>query len=192
MAKNPTQVALTKIRLKNAFWSLYKTKRINQISIKEITDKAGYNRGTFYLYYQDVYDMLNQIEEELLGQLDDVSQIMVTLVINPDNTHNESDKFFKYFKENIEYISVLFGENGDAYFQAKYKEMMKSYIRNHLIIEEIHYSEETIDFLLEFFICGVIGLILHYFSKNKEPDMQILKKISTTVLGQSGIKDLLK
>lgn len=192
MAKNPAQVALTKKNLKDAFWSLYKIKRINQISIKEITDKAGYNRGTFYLYYQDVYDMLNQIEEELLNQLDDISQIMINLVIISDNNIGEPNEFFKYFKGNLEYISVLFGENGDAYFQAKYKEMLKKYIREHLRVEEIDYSEETIDFSLEFFISGVIGLILYYFSKNKEPDMDALKRISSTVLGQSGIKDLLK
>lgn len=192
MAKNPAQVALTKQNLKDAFWSLYKTKRINQISIKEITDKAGYNRGTFYLYYQDVYDMLNQIQGEILDQLDDISQTMINLVISEKNSTEDSSKFFKYFKENIEYISVLFGENGDAYFQAKYKELLKNYIREHLRIEEIDYSEETIDFSLEFFISGVIGLILYYFSKNKEPDVAALKRISNTVLGQSGIRDLLK
>lgn len=192
MAKNPAQVALTKQNLKDAFWCLYKTKRINQISIKEITDKAGYNRGTFYLYYQDVYDMLNEIQCEIFKQLDNISQIMISLAISENNNPEDSSNFFKYFKDNIEYISVLFGENGDAYFQAKYKELLKNYIREHLRIEEIDYSEETIDFSLEFFISGVIGLILYYFSKNKEPDLAALKKISSTVLGQSGIRDLLK
>ncbi|MEF9990817.1 MAG: TetR-like C-terminal domain-containing protein [Romboutsia sp.] len=192
MAKNPVQVALTKQNLKEAFWSLYKIKRINQISIKEITDKAGYNRGTFYLYYQDVYDMLSQIEDELLNQLDDISQIVINLVISSDNNSEESDKFFKYFKDNIAHISVLLGGNGDAYFQAKYKEMLKNYIREHLRVEKIDYSEETIDFTLEFLISGVIGLILYYFSENKEPDVDALKRISSTVIGQSGIKELLK
>lgn len=192
MAKNPAQVALTKQNLKDAFWSLYKTKRINQISIKEITDKAGYNRGTFYLYYQDVYDILNKIEDELLNQLDEVSQTMINLVIDSYNTPEESDKFIKYFKSNVDYIPVLFGENGDAYFQSKYKALLKKYIKKHLKIDEINFPEETIDFSLEFFTSGIIGLILYYFSKNKEPDVDALKRISNTVLGQSGIKDLLK
>lgn len=62
----------TKNNLRIAFWSLYAQKPIEKISIKEITELAGYNRGTFYLYYNDVYDLLHQIEEEILGKITDV------------------------------------------------------------------------------------------------------------------------
>ena len=55
--------------LKDAFWKLYTEKSIEKISIKEITDLAGYNRGTFYLYYKDVYDIFSQIEDELLDKI---------------------------------------------------------------------------------------------------------------------------
>lgn len=37
---------------------LYSERKIEDITIKEITDKAGYNCGTFYVYYKDVYEIL--------------------------------------------------------------------------------------------------------------------------------------
>lgn len=192
MAKNPVQVAQTKQNLREAFFSIYKEKRIDKISIKEITDKGGYNRGTFYLYYKDVYDILEQIEGELLDSLDDVSEAMIRFVINPDEYLEDYNQFLEYFKVNNEYISVLLGENGDAYFQSKYKNMLKAHIRKHINMDNSEYSEETIDFSLEFFISGLLGLILYYLSKHKEPDLKALTKITRTIVGQSGISRFLK
>ena len=192
MAKNLEKVLLTKQNLKSAFWSLYKSKSINKISIKEITDKAGYNRGTFYLYYQDVYHILSEIEEEILNEVDMISHIMINLLVAQYNNPTDEHKLFNFFKENIEYLSILLGEKGDVYFQTKLKSILKSSIKDHLIIDAIDLPEDTIDFTLEFFISGMIGLILYYFSQNKEPNVSALKKISNTVLIQSGIKNLLK
>ena len=62
MKKQPQITEQTKANLRSAFWTLYTRKPIEKISIKEITDLAGYNRGTFYLYYNDVYDLFSQIE----------------------------------------------------------------------------------------------------------------------------------
>ena len=67
MNKRPELTEQTKRNLRTAFWSLYAQKPLEKISVREITALAGYNRGTFYLYYQDVYDLLNQIEDELLA-----------------------------------------------------------------------------------------------------------------------------
>ena len=69
MNKRPELTEQTKRNLRTAFWSLYAQKPLEKISVREITALAGYNRGTFYLYYQDVYDLLNQIEDELLDEL---------------------------------------------------------------------------------------------------------------------------
>ena len=37
----------SKQNLIEAFWSIYMTKRIDKITVKEITSKAGYNRELF-------------------------------------------------------------------------------------------------------------------------------------------------
>ena len=50
----------------DAFWSLYRDKPIEKITVKAICEKAGCNRSTFYEYYTDSYSVLEDIEEELL------------------------------------------------------------------------------------------------------------------------------
>ena len=49
MKKQPHITEQTKNNLRIAFWSLYAQKPIEKISIKEITELAGYNRGTFFI-----------------------------------------------------------------------------------------------------------------------------------------------
>ena len=49
--------------LKDAFWKLYAEKDISKIRIAEITDLAGYNRGVFYSYYKNIYEMFDAIVE---------------------------------------------------------------------------------------------------------------------------------
>ena len=61
MRKRPEQTEQTETDLKQAFWKLYAAKPIEQITVSEVAQLAGYNRGTFYLHVQDIYDVLNDL-----------------------------------------------------------------------------------------------------------------------------------
>ena len=62
------RIRKTKQQLRQSLTALLKEKPIQDITVRELADLADINRGTFYLHYRDVYDLLNQIEEELLGE----------------------------------------------------------------------------------------------------------------------------
>ena len=51
MKKQPQVTAITRQNIADAFWELYKTKPMEQITVKDVIAKAGYNRGTFYEYF---------------------------------------------------------------------------------------------------------------------------------------------
>ena len=61
--KEDRRVRRTKKLLTQALTQLLQEKQINEITVKELTDLADMNRGTFYLYYKDMFDMLEKIEE---------------------------------------------------------------------------------------------------------------------------------
>ena len=68
--KNPQLTQQTVKSLKEAFWKLYETKPIEKISVRQITELAGYNHATFYLYFSSVRDVRDQIEDDLIAQRD--------------------------------------------------------------------------------------------------------------------------
>ena len=49
--------------LQEAFLELLKVKSVDRITIRDLTERAGINRCTFYHHYQDIYDLLEQIED---------------------------------------------------------------------------------------------------------------------------------
>ena len=56
MKKQPQVTEQTRANLTRAFWELFLEKPVEKITVREIAERAGYNRATFYLYYRDVYD----------------------------------------------------------------------------------------------------------------------------------------
>ena len=65
MAKSDQRTRLTKMLIRKAFTELLREKPVQNITVKELCQTAGINRGTFYSHYTDIYDLLQQIEDEI-------------------------------------------------------------------------------------------------------------------------------
>ena len=70
--KEDRRVRRTKKLLTQALMQLLQEKQVNEITVKELTELADMNRGTFYLYYRDIYDMLEKIEDSLFDGLNEI------------------------------------------------------------------------------------------------------------------------
>ena len=67
--KEDRRVRRTKKLLTHGLIQLMKEKQVQDITVRELADLVDVNRGTFYLYYRDIFDMLDSIEQELLNQV---------------------------------------------------------------------------------------------------------------------------
>lgn len=162
MNKQPEVTAQTKQNLIDAFWCLYCEKRIEKITVKEITQKAGYNRGTFYEYFTDIYDVLKQIEESLIPTLDELPPITIA----NENMGMPIDMFMKLYEENSKYYSVLLGDNGDPAFVSKLKNSTKPILKQ--AFSENHGLDPIeLDFILEYVLSAMIGIMSYWFSQDK-------------------------
>lgn len=151
------RIKYTKMVLKQGIVNLLKDKPISKITVKEICEEADINRATFYAHYSDQYDLLKQIEIELMT---DINQYLDNISFHD----NESElfqmmyKIFDYINDNSELCSVLLGENGDSEFQ---KDVM-SILQKQFISEWT--SKKTIqtidaEYIYSYTIIGCIGLI---------------------------------
>ena len=60
----------TKRRLREGLLRLLEEKPINEISVKELAELVDVNRGTFYFHYQDIYDLLRDMEQDFFENFD--------------------------------------------------------------------------------------------------------------------------
>ena len=68
--KTDARVKYTRMVLKKALLELLEHKPVNKITVKEVCERAGLNRATFYAHYTDCFDLLESIEEELFRQFE--------------------------------------------------------------------------------------------------------------------------
>ena len=70
--KEDRRVRRTKKLLTQALTELMQQKQVKEITVTELTDLADMNRGTFYLYYKDIFDMLEHIEDNMFQALNEI------------------------------------------------------------------------------------------------------------------------
>jgi AcrR family transcriptional regulator len=175
MKKQPELTAQTRENLLQAFWSLYRQKRIEQITVTEITDQAGYHRSTFYEYFVDIYDVLNQLEESLLEYMRGRLLIGLEGGLNENFIQNVAD----VYESKGDYLGILFGENGDPQFSKKLKTIMRSAVTNSFGLPEndIHAA-----YLFEFGMSAIIGTITHWYQNNKDLPSQEMARLLRSLL----------
>ena len=61
------RILKTKNKLKSALVELLQEKKLDTITILELTEKASINRKTFYLHYKNIPSVLNDIEENVIN-----------------------------------------------------------------------------------------------------------------------------
>lgn len=177
MKKQPEITTQTREKLIEAFWSLYCENKIEHITIKEITDKAGYHRSTFYEYFVDIYDVLDQLEDALLEHI----EMNVINKLDGELSVDLAQNIANIYDVKGEYLSVLLGENGDPNFLKKVKALMLPVLTDTLGLsgEEIHTS-----YIFEFGTSGILAVVTHWYRNGKNlPSQELAGLVHSMLMG---------
>ncbi|MGE5630616.1 MAG: TetR/AcrR family transcriptional regulator [Caulobacteraceae bacterium] len=140
MLKSPNdrRAIRTKKLIRNALSELIEEKGSGNISITDLTTRADINRGTFYLHYTDKYDLLEQVENEVMQELKEHAQVASFVdVLNANfvdsiDSANKPMSFminiFEYLKENSKFMKAILGPKGDPKFHTKLKKFIEASI----------------------------------------------------------------
>lgn len=123
MKKQPEQTAQARKKLMDSFWKLYCDDGIDRVPVGAVARDAGYNRGTFYEYFTDVYDLLDRLEDELLDELERNAAAIVGAGL-PRSPREFSMRCAQLFATHNEEVLVLLGDKGDPRFLVKVKRIM--------------------------------------------------------------------
>lgn len=181
MKKQSQITEQTKANLRDAFWTLYMKKPIEKISVREITDLAGYNRGTFYLYYHDVYDLFSQIEEDLLTRIRDVLEVSMR-ENNTFDLSRQMEVLLELMQTHSHYASVLLSENGDPRFAGRLKKIILPVLERYFISPEGH-SGYQMTLLSEFYLSGILAAVNHWLADPQMSLQEFLTFIISSVFG---------
>lgn len=178
-----SQKEITKNNLIEAFWDIYKEKPLSRITVKEITDKAGYNRGTFYTYFKDINEIQQLLKENLIPTKDIILGPLMMLDKNSGNIFETLDRTNDYVKEHSEKIAVLIGPEGDPSFVHEFKMRIRMIIMDY--VYELKVKEpEKIEYIIEYQLSALIGMFQLWLEKNESMDENVLADFVEEVSNQ--------
>jgi AcrR family transcriptional regulator len=123
----------TKAAIREALTALIIEKGFDALQVSDIAKKADINRGTFYLHYQDKFDLLERTRSEIMLDLE-----KILLKANSVNfsDFNSVDKplpvvvtLFEYLQENAVLMQAIFEVQGGTIFQAQVRQVVEKNLK---------------------------------------------------------------
>ena len=182
------RVRKTRQQLQHCLAVLLKEKKIQEITVREITEMADLNRGTFYLHYKDVFDLLEKVELELLDELDGTLQKYQASDLHQKLSLIFTD-LFVCVQENAEMVQILLGENGDLNFVNQVKERVREKCLKDWF--ELFNSQDSqlFDAFNAFVVSGCLGLVTYWLQNGMKESPKELAQIAEQIM-MHGIKIL--
>ena len=126
-----------------------------ELTIKELTELVDINRGTFYLHYDDIYDMLHKVEDEMFREFNEImeQEPLGTPTLSSDGLLLE---FFRFLDRHRDLARVMIGPHGDLTFVNRLKDQIK---KRTLRFLESAQSDANYEYLCSFIITGCVGVV---------------------------------
>ena len=101
------RVKRTKKALGDALISLLEKKPITEISVTELTTLADVNRATFYFYYTDLLDMLQQIQNEAYQAFKEILSESTPSITTIEGFTDYAESLLTYCKEHEALVKFI-------------------------------------------------------------------------------------
>lgn len=158
--KVDSRIIRTKKLLVEAFQEVSREKKMSQITVKDITERATVNRATFYAHFTDKYDILNYtLSETILKDLNNtlsVSDIINETVIS--NLFISIANYMVEVQDSCKMNSETFCNQAHQRINNELEDIFTIMLRN-------SYPEQDIDVLVNsasFLASGLCGLARHW------------------------------
>lgn len=168
----------TKEKLKTNTLSLWQEKGIRHLTIREVTTAAGISHGAFYVYYENMNRLLEDIENDMLQDMKD--EMKKEASIGPDNAWIRMIYFvFEFVAKRKKFFEPYFTEYHGNHFTDKMIDIM----------DEIYGKENTLDsdsskFLKDFILQGCVGILRRWVASGMHQPLEEIVSMTETVAVQ--------
>lgn len=114
--KTDRRTLYTRQVIKDAFLALKKKRDFNSITVSAVCKKAEVSRGTFYLHYQNIRDVLDDILDEILPQ---TRELTTHVFLSQEKEPCCLTPFCTFIRENDKYHCIFLDDSLSAYLVEK-------------------------------------------------------------------------
>ena len=158
---------LTRRAMAEAVTELLKTRTLDRITIRDITDRCGLTRNTFYYHFHDVYDLLNWI-------FSDKTDEIVSKYSSVKDWEGGLLEMLEFLFENREMVMHSYEAVTGEVLQRFISDVLYRHVE--VIVEiaadKIRVSRESVRLAADFYTHAVIGAVLSWIREGmpQRPD----------------------
>lgn len=145
-----------------AFLLLCRTIPCDKITVSQLMQKAGYNRSTFYAYFNNVDALLKHLENDIFSIADTFLPHGIVIFRNGAYTAAEQQQALNLFKNNVPVLAMLLGPNGDPRFVFKIKNHIRAVLLQNLQLTPEQLTPQ-LQLLIEFVINGHLQVLVYCY-----------------------------
>ena len=189
MNKSESKYYNTSVLMDEALLILLETKEFEFITVKEICQKAGVNRSTFYLHYENTTDLL----AETIGYINKkINQTFSERIFNIQAA-NKEDLFFITPKYLIPYLELvkenkrIFKLIHDKPHLFKNKEFAERLYHDlfNVILTKYNVPDNIKKYVFTYFTEGVLAVILKWLEYDCQDEIELISETIINMVGHS-------
>ena len=188
MNKSESKYFNTALLMNQALLELLDKKDYEFITIKEICQKAGVNRSTFYLHYENIDDLLAETIETINKKFQstfDNKKLNPTALDKKDLFLIDDQHLVPYLnliKQNKKVYKLIHNKpqlfNNQGAFQKLYAELFQ------VILEKYGVSKQDREYIFAFFSFGVVAIIQKWVVHDCQDDICFVCEVIKKCIGQ--------
>ncbi|WP_148408770.1 TetR/AcrR family transcriptional regulator [Murimonas intestini] len=172
MNKQPEITDATREAFITAFFRLAEIKNIYKITIKEITNLAGYNRTTFYRYFEDVFNLIEYAEDQFIDGM--LSVLLPQIQMSPVLDNHFFQLFLEHFYASKDRLGILLRDSNRAAFIRRLQQRLQASLNAPIDIS----THNRV--IMDIYFNGIFSAIIHQIQYPDEmSDEELLSIISS-------------
>ncbi len=170
--KTDRRTIYSKMVIKESLLSLMKEKPFQKITVSDICEGAEISRPTFYLHYEDIYALLDEIGEEMLtsAKLDEMMQLTMK---DQDAIYASILNLLKIIQDNLDVYRICVLERGvSSRFPAKISNTIKDNVIKKWEQDGSLKAQTDIDYMTTYIQASFNSIVYHWICKKEEKESE--------------------
>ncbi|WP_053375935.1 TetR/AcrR family transcriptional regulator [Paenibacillus sp. FJAT-27812] len=162
MSKVDRRILKTQEALKKAIIELMSEKNFDDITIRDLSDRANVSRGTIYLHYLDKYDLLDKLIETHINELRDRCEAAADM-----DFINGSLIWTEYFESNYSFFSMMLASKGAPFFRRRFLDFLHEEFMDEVNITKGINQGLNKTVIVRFVASAYVGVVEWWFTNDK-------------------------
>lgn len=155
------RVKRTKKALRDALFELLESKTINQVTVTELTTLADVNRATFYFYYTDLNDMVNQIQNETYQTFMNVLSESIPDISTIEGFAEYANRLLVFCKEHETLCKFIINNDANNKLYKKMQTLMMKHISNSA---DVFADNNPAKYSTSYVLSGITGILTEWIN----------------------------